>query len=97
MACIVGRVLAAGKGTAECMGWISSPITPRGVGEGWVNIEAEPVDVEKSKGKPRIWHKSAIERDGNVIGGADSSSVLPGDFILPPDDVSLVPMATNLE
>lgn len=39
-ACIVGRVLAAGKGSAECMGWISSDITPQGLGEGWVNIEA---------------------------------------------------------
>lgn len=39
--CIVGRVLAAGKGTTECMGWISSEITPRGTGEVWVNIDVE--------------------------------------------------------
>ncbi len=38
-ACIVGRVLAAGKGSAECMGWISSDITPQGLGNGWVNVE----------------------------------------------------------
>ena len=38
-ACIVGRVLAAGKGSAECMGWISSDITPQGLGDGWVNVE----------------------------------------------------------
>jgi hypothetical protein len=38
--------------------------------------------------KPRIWHKSAIEHDGNVIGGADSSSVLPGDFILPSEETT---------
>ncbi len=38
-ACIVGRVLAAGKGSAECMGWISSDITPRGLDDGWLNVE----------------------------------------------------------
>jgi len=40
-ACIIGRVLAAGKGSSECMGWLSSPILPNGVGQGWVNIEIE--------------------------------------------------------
>jgi len=42
-ACVVGRVLAAGKGSAECMGWISSDITPQNLGDGWVNIEVDPV------------------------------------------------------
>ena len=41
-ACIIGRVLAAGKGASECMGWISSNILPRGPGEEWVNIDVEP-------------------------------------------------------
>ncbi|KAF4465825.1 hypothetical protein FALBO_7328 [Fusarium albosuccineum] len=41
--CIVGRVLAAGKGSAECMGWVSSDILPLGVDEGWVSIEVEDV------------------------------------------------------
>ncbi len=39
--CIVGRVLAAGKGAVECMGWISSDVTPQGLGDGWVNPEVE--------------------------------------------------------
>lgn len=30
-----------------------------------------------------------IERDGHVIGGADSSSVLPGDFVLPSEEPSI--------
>jgi len=38
--------------------------------------------------KARIWHKSAIEHDGNVIGGADPSSVLPGDFIIPSEETT---------
>lgn len=41
--CILGRVLAAGNGTAECMGWISTDITPDGMDAGWVNIEVEDV------------------------------------------------------
>ena len=40
-ACVVGRVLAAGKAASECMGWVSSPVTPQGPGESWVNIEVE--------------------------------------------------------
>ena len=40
-ACIVGRVLAAGKGASECMGWLSSGVLPKGTDDGWVNIEAE--------------------------------------------------------
>jgi len=33
-----------------------------------------------------MWQKAAIEHDGNVIGGADITSVLPGDFTLPSDE-----------
>lgn len=38
-ACIVGRVLAAGRGSVECMGWISSDVIPEGHDEGWVDID----------------------------------------------------------
>ena len=41
---------------------------------------------DKKGYKPRIWHKNTIERNGHVIGGADASSVLPGDFIVPCDE-----------
>jgi hypothetical protein len=42
-ACVVGRVLAAGKGSVECMGWISTDIIPQGLGEGWLNIEVDQI------------------------------------------------------
>lgn len=97
-ACIIGRVLAAGKNSSECMGWISSDVKPRGIfGEAWVNID---VDTTSQEGKyfslidstnarltnetieiPRILQKTVIERGGSIIGGADPSSILPGDFI----------------
>ena len=40
-ACIVGRILAAGKGASECMGWLSSGVLPKGTDDGWINIEVE--------------------------------------------------------
>lgn len=87
--CIVGRVLAAGKGSAECMGWISSDITPQGLEDGWVNIEVEEPeeDAHGINKKARIWAKLAVERDSNVLGDADPSSVLPADFIIPFENV----------
>lgn len=42
-ACVVGRVLAAGKGAVECMGWISSDVVPHNLNDGWVNIDVEDV------------------------------------------------------
>ncbi|RDL37019.1 Uncharacterized protein BP5553_04452 [Venustampulla echinocandica] len=88
-ACIVGRVVAASEGGRECMGWISSEVVPRGSSEGWVDIDVEvPLehDSDIHNGVPRIWHKIAIETSGSVVGGADASSVLPGDFVSPSDD-----------
>lgn len=42
-ACVVGRVLAAGKGAVECMGWISSDVVPHNLNDGWVNIDVEDI------------------------------------------------------
>jgi hypothetical protein len=39
--CVAGRILAAGKDSSECMGWISSNVVPRGAGEGWVDLDVE--------------------------------------------------------
>lgn len=42
-ACVVGRVLAAGNGAVECMGWISSDVVPYYLNDGWVNIDVEDI------------------------------------------------------
>lgn len=42
-ACVVGRVLAAGQGAVECMGWISSDVVPPALSNGWVNIDVEEI------------------------------------------------------
>lgn len=115
-ASIVGKVLAARKGAAECMGWVSSDVVPRNVSEGWIDIDIDTeiqdgksnyrnlialthksIDPDKKGPKPRLWQKASIERDGNVIGGADISSVLPGDFVLPSDESIQEPMSVRLE
>ncbi|KAI4863370.1 hypothetical protein F4820DRAFT_375754 [Hypoxylon rubiginosum] len=84
-ASIVGRVLAAGQGAAECMGWVSSDVIPRGIEEGWVNVafDAIPADLARTGRKARIWGKTTIERESDVLGDADPSNVLPADFIIP--------------
>lgn len=96
-ACIIGRVLAAGKGASECMGWLSSPIQPKGVVEGWVSVdvELEPrSDGEEGPHAARIWKKSTVERESHVLGDGDARTILPGDFTLPRADV---PDPVNLE
>lgn len=46
--CVIGRILAAGTGASECMGWLSTDCMPKGAKEGWVNIDVEvaPQDGE---------------------------------------------------
>ncbi|KAI9163286.1 hypothetical protein HJFPF1_04892 [Paramyrothecium foliicola] len=91
--CIVGRVLAAGRGSAECMGWVSTDIIPQGFGEGWVNIEVENVadDLAQLGKKARLWGKKRVERDSNILGDGDEDSVLPADFIIPHENGYTVP------
>ncbi|POS88276.1 hypothetical protein EPUL_000894 [Erysiphe pulchra] len=83
---IVGKVLASRKSSSECIGWVSSDVLPRGVKDGWIDIEAysnQECEKEKKSKKTRIWHKKTVERYGSIIAGADSSSILKGDFVLP--------------
>ncbi|KAH7316449.1 hypothetical protein B0I35DRAFT_354879 [Stachybotrys elegans] len=98
--CIVGRVLAAGKGSAECMGWVSSDILPAGMGEGWVNIDVEDVaeDMANLGRKARLWGKKRVERDSSILGDGDENSVLPADFIIPHENVyGITPPAVFVE
>ncbi|CAK7206668.1 hypothetical protein SEUCBS139899_009472 [Sporothrix eucalyptigena] len=100
-ACVVGRVLAAGAGAAECMGWVSSDVLPRNVGEGWVNIDADDVaeDMRMTNRRARIWGKAAVERESSVLGDADPEMVLPADFVIPYEAVykQVPPQNTRIE
>ena len=65
-ACIVGRVLAAGRGSAECMGWISSDIIPRGFSDGWVNISVDEVEGTFSPEQSRPFLQANWGEDTNA-------------------------------
>ncbi|KAK4124993.1 hypothetical protein N657DRAFT_679785 [Parathielavia appendiculata] len=87
--CIVGRVLAAGKGAVDCMGWISSDVIPQALGDGWVNVEVEetPEDALQIDKKARLWGKKSVEKESSVLGDTDPTSVLPADFIIPFENI----------
>lgn len=44
--------------------------------------------------KARIWGKKRVERDASILGDGDESSVLPGDFIIPYENVYPTPPPT---
>lgn len=82
--CIVGRVLAAGEGVAECMGWISTDVIPQGKGDGWFGIDETSNAVVAQVGKnARLWAKKRLERESSILGDGEEDSVLPADFIIP--------------
>ncbi|KAL2198691.1 hypothetical protein P885DRAFT_67847 [Corynascus similis CBS 632.67] len=99
--CVVGRVLGAGKGAVECMGWISSDVIPQGLGDGWVDIQGEETreDALQVDRKARLWGKKAVERESSVLGDTDPSSVLPADFVIPFENIYLEkePPALDIE
>jgi len=44
-------------------------------------------DVQAINKKARLWTKTSIERESNVLGDTDPSSVLPADFIIPFENI----------
>ncbi|KAK8005267.1 hypothetical protein PG990_011304 [Apiospora arundinis] len=97
-ACVVGRVLAAGRGAAECMGWISTDVTPENMSDRWLNVNVEdiPDDVARTGKKARLWGKTIVERESDVLGDADPSNVLPADFIIPHENHYAEPPPSNI-
>ncbi|KAG5980326.1 hypothetical protein E4U55_004150 [Claviceps digitariae] len=91
--CVVGRVLAAGKGAADCMGWISTDVLPDGIEDGWLTIEVEDVadDVAQLGKKARLWGKKKVERESSILGNGKENSVKAGDFIIPHENKYAIP------
>ncbi|PHH82042.1 hypothetical protein CDD82_7190 [Ophiocordyceps australis] len=83
--CIVGRVLAAGEGSSECMGWVSTTVRPAEMEVGWIGIQVEDVteDMAHLGKKARLWGKKKIERQSSILGDLSDEDVLPVDFIVP--------------
>ncbi|RYP45204.1 hypothetical protein DL769_011476 [Monosporascus sp. CRB-8-3] len=90
--------LAAGSGSVECMGWISTDIIPEGHGDGWLDIEVDNIaeDMARTGKKARLWGKTVIERESDVLGDADPSNVLPADFVIPYENQYLTPPPSNI-
>ncbi|SPQ19639.1 fd881106-be12-482f-a766-05a7941ab296 [Thermothielavioides terrestris] len=72
-----------------------------GLGDGWVDVGAEKTaeDASQVDKKARLWGKKAIEKESNVLGDADPSSVLPADFIIPFENIyrDKTPPVINIE
>ncbi|KFG77494.1 hypothetical protein MANI_122627 [Metarhizium anisopliae] len=94
--CIVGRVLAAGKGAAECMGWVSTDVLPEDVEDGWLTIEVEDVadDIAQLGKKARLWGKKKVERESSILGNGKENSVQAADFIIPHENKYTTPPPT---
>jgi hypothetical protein len=91
-ACIIGRVLASGRRAGESMGWVSSPITPLKVPDGWVEISTRIQDRPR---KPRLFEIGKVERESGVVGDNYMNTIFPGDFTLPTDIIIAEDTATR--
>ncbi|QUC20083.1 uncharacterized protein UV8b_04324 [Ustilaginoidea virens] len=94
--CIVGRVLAAGKGAADCMGWISTDVLPEGIEDGWLTIEVEDVaeDVAQLGKKARLWGKKKVERESSILGNGKENFIKAADFVIPHENKYATPPPT---
>lgn len=79
----VGRVMAAGSGASECMGWISSPGAPAEHPGGWVDVEVS--DFPYPSTEPRIKAHGAVAKHSDPFHNNPSSQLRAGDFTLPTD------------
>jgi hypothetical protein len=80
--CVVGRVLAAGKGSTECMGWIS--VEQKEVPEeGWIGVDVR--EVPNANATARIKDGEAVAKDSDPIRGHKIESLQAGDFARPAD------------
>lgn len=80
--CVVGRVLAATKGAADCMGWVSAPDFTGNQDDGWVNLDVHEVNTPPSA---RITADAVVAKDSDVLHGTEASAALSSDFTWPVD------------
>lgn len=84
--CVVGRVLGAAEGSAECMGWVSVP--GAGVEEledGWLAVNVKDRPPQSSGKKERIMDSDAVARASDPLHGEPETNIQAGDFVTPAD------------
>ncbi|KAK3687042.1 hypothetical protein LTR37_019204 [Vermiconidia calcicola] len=79
---VVGRVLAASKGAAECMGWVSVPETT-GIEDGWVSLDVK--EVPSSLSKQRIKDVAAVAKNSAPLPEHKVEAVEAVEYIRPAD------------
>ena len=52
--------------------------------------------MAKTGRKARLWGKTVIERESDVLGDADPSNILPADFIIPFENQYFEPPPSNI-
>ena len=82
---VVGRVLAAVKGSKECMGWTSHPIVPTDADDGWLQVDVKDSVMAPAPDGSRIKNGAAITADSDPLHGSQLGSVQAGDFTTPLD------------
>ena len=81
---VIGRVLAASKGAAECMGWISAESGSEEVLEtGWISTQA--MEAPESASRSRIKDPGSVTRDSDPVRNQDVAALQAGDFTTPAD------------
>lgn len=81
--CVVGRVIAAANGAADCMGWISCSSAPVGQPNGWVNLEVK--DLPGSSTPPN----TNLAADSAFVPG-EKTSVADVEFTWPVDGFAVL-------
>ncbi|KAH0362191.1 hypothetical protein KCU65_g8245, partial [Aureobasidium melanogenum] len=81
--CVVGRVIAAANGAADCMGWISCSSAPVDQKDGWVNLEVK--DLPGSTNSP----STTLAADSAVVPG-EKTSVTDVEFTWPVDGFAVL-------
>ncbi|KAK3690602.1 hypothetical protein LTR37_019098 [Vermiconidia calcicola] len=79
---VVGRVLAASKGAAECMGWVSVP-EATGIEDGWVSLDVK--ESPSSLSKQRIKDVAAVAKDSTPLPEHKVEAVEADEYTRPAD------------
>lgn len=83
--CVVGRVLGAVEGSAECMGWLSIPgAGAEAMEDGWLNVNVQDMPALPSD-SPRIKNCAAVGQASDPLHGEKVEKVQAGDFVTPTD------------
>ena len=53
-------------------------------------------ELAKTGKKARLWGKTVVERESDVLGDADPSNILPADFIIPYENQYFEPPPSNI-